>query len=333
MPKPGLTRREMARAIVSPSQTSASSSGTNTPVDELVNSLEFAEQARRVLPEDVFSSIAGSDRSIFDRYTFRPRMNVSTLDMNLSVSLLGQELFTPLAVGPVSRQQRFHAEGERATLTGASAADTVTIISHDTTVPLSDLGPIAREASQPLWVAIDADDRGPERARSAVDTGADALFVNPGRAIDWSLLRAIRSSVDVPLVLKGVTAAPDARRAVDLRYDGLVVSTYSGAGQATRTAPLEELQSVVAATENQVPVLVDGSFRRATDVLVALILGARAVLLARPVMWAVAAYGADGVTTLLRMLQKDLARCFAMLGASTPEALTRNHLKIHSRER
>lgn len=321
----------MARAIVSPPQTSASSSGTNTPVDELVNSLEFAEQARRVLPEDVFSSIEGSDRSIFDRYTFRPRMNVSTLDMNLSVPLLGEELFTPLVVGPVSRQQRFHAEGERATLTGASAADTVTVISHDTSVPLSDLGAIAREASQPLWVAIDSDERGPARAATAVDAGADALFVTPERAIDWSLLRAIRSSVDVPLVLKGVTAAADARRAIELGYDGLVVSTYSRTSGGSLSAPLEQLRSIVDATEDRVPLLVDGSFRRATDVLVALILGARAVLLARPVMWAVAAYGPIGVTALLRMLQKDLARCFAMLGASTPEALTRSHLKIHAR--
>ncbi len=140
-----------------------------------------------------------------------------------------------------------------------------------------------------------------------------------------------RGPVDVPVVLKGVMSKVDATKAAELGLDGLVVSNFGGLLGGSKSAPLPELLAIRAAVGDELPILVDGSFRRATDILVALILGAQSVLLSRPIMWALASYGAEGVTTLLEMLQRDLARCFAMLGASNLQALTRSHLKIHER--
>ena len=340
-----LTRREALESVFGQQRgekTPGPSAPPSAPVDELVNSLEFAEQAKLMLSEEDFSSIAGSDRSIFDHYTFRPRMNVSTLDMDLAVDLLGYTLFTPIVVGPVSNQKRYHPEGERATIAGASAAKAVTIVSSHSSAPIPEIAALAAGAAMPLRVAVYADEEGPARAQAAASAGAQVLFVTlgasyeDGRAkrsaeIDWRLVETIRKSVDVPVVLKGVMSEADATKAAELAMDGIVISNYGGLLGGSKTAPLPEVLAIRGAVGGDLPILVDGSFRRATDILVALILGAQGVLLGRPIMWALASYGAEGVTTLIKMLQRDLARCFAMLGASNVQGLTRSHLKIHAR--
>jgi 4-hydroxymandelate oxidase len=107
------------------------------PRAELVNTLEYEHQAKLKLAPSVFSLIAGGERSGFDRITFRPRMLVDTRGLDLGVTLFGERLFAPIVVGPVSEQKRFHADGELATVKGASAARAVMIVSSRSSVPLS----------------------------------------------------------------------------------------------------------------------------------------------------------------------------------------------------
>ncbi len=327
-----------------PSGTASAPDARLAPLDELVNSLEFEEQAKRVLPEPVFSTITGSDRSAFDRITFRPRMNVSTLDMDLSVALLGDTLFTPIVVGPISNQHWYHPDGELATVAGASAARTAMVVSSHSSVPFEQL---AAKATAPLWYAVYADADAATRAQAAVAAGARAVFVTVGASyratdgravpaeadprVDWRRVEAIQQAVDVPVVVKGVTSPEQATMAADRGVHAIVVSNFGGLLGGSTTAPIDDLLTIVDTVGDRLPILVDGSFRRATDVLDALIIGARGVLLGRPVMWALAAYGADGVQTVIQILQHDLARAFAMLGASNLQALTRRHITVHSR--
>ena len=88
------------------------------PRDELVNVLEYEDEAKKVLAAGTFALIAGGDRAMFDRITLRPRMLVPTLDMDLSQTILGDTHFVPIIVGPVSDQKRFHPDGEVATAKG-----------------------------------------------------------------------------------------------------------------------------------------------------------------------------------------------------------------------
>ena len=112
------------------------------PRAELVNSLEYEEQARLKLAPAVYSLVSGGDRAAFDRITLRPRLLVPTLDMDLSVTLFGDTLFAPIVVGPIGNQRRFHADGELATVKGASAARAVTVVSSHSSIPLAgDRGP------------------------------------------------------------------------------------------------------------------------------------------------------------------------------------------------
>jgi len=121
----------------------------------------------------------------------------------------------------------------------------------------------------------------------------------------------------------------DAKRSIERDIKGFVVS--NGGLSGVRPAPMDVLPSVVDAVGSQVPVLVDGSFRRGTDVIKALALGARAVMLGRPPMWGLAAYGADGVQVILKMLQVELARTMINVGRVTMASMDRGLVKIHGR--
>src|SRR3954468_1497504 len=104
------------------------------PRDELVNVLEYEDEARKKLSPAVFALIAGGDRAMFDRITLRPRMLVPTLDMDLSQTILGDTHFVPIIVGPVAEQKRFHPDGEIATAKGSAAAKAFMIVSGRSSV-------------------------------------------------------------------------------------------------------------------------------------------------------------------------------------------------------
>jgi len=310
------------------------------PRDELVNALEFEDVARLKLPPAVFSTIAGSDRAAFDRITFRPRMMVPAHEMDLSVDLFGDTHFTPILVGPVAEQQRYHPDGELATVRGASAGQAAVIVSSRSSMPIEK---IAAQGKTPLWYSVyaEGEDNAAARVRQAVAAGCKAVCVTIGASLnagrptarpraDWKAIDQIRKGLDVPVLIKGVMSPQDARAAVEQGAHGIVVSNHGGAASST-LSPIEVLPSIADAAAGKVPILVDGSFRRNSDIVKALVFGAKAVLLARPVMWGLAAYGADGVQTVIEILQTDIARNMGALGAPTLKHLTRSMVKIHQR--
>jgi isopentenyl diphosphate isomerase/L-lactate dehydrogenase-like FMN-dependent dehydrogenase len=251
------------------------------PLQELVNLLEVEAAARQKLAPALFAEIAGSDRTPFERMTFRPRLMVNTMKLDLSVELLGEKLFAPIIVGPVANLGRFHPEGEVAMARGASAARAAMLLAADRSRPMEQ---IAAAAKTPLWVA------------------------------------------DGASIHKGILTPDAAKAALDRGAKAIVVSAYGGAG---RVPAMEALPVVVDAVAGRVPVLVDGSFRRGTDVLKALAFGAKAVLIARPVAWGLAAYGADGVQHVIELLRGELARAMVMCGKAKLADLDRGLVKIH----
>ena len=122
-----------------------------------------------------------------------------------------------------------------------------------------------------------------------------------------------------------------AKLALQHNVQGIIASIIIAASTGRENdAWFLTLPAIVDAVGGRVPVLVDGSFRRGTDILKALAFGAQAVLVGRPVMWGLAAYGADGVQGVLEMLQTELARYMAMCGKSNLAALDRTLLRVHS---
>jgi 4-hydroxymandelate oxidase len=138
------------------------------------------------------------------------------------------------------------------------------------------------------------------------------------------MLGRLASGSRVPVIVKGVTTPADARAAVQQSVHGVIVSNYGG------ETLLLHLPAIVDAVAGRVPVLVDGGFRRGTDILKALAFGAQAVVVGRPVMWGLAAYGAEGVRGVVEMLQTELARYVAMCGRTRVEMLKRDMLRVHA---
>jgi 4-hydroxymandelate oxidase len=142
----------------------------------------------------------------------------------------------------------------------------------------------------------------------------------------WDDLATIRSWSGLPFVLKGILTVEDAVLAVDHGVDAIVVSNH-GARQLDRTAaPIDVLEEIVGAVAGRAEVWVDGGVRRGLDVAIALGLGARAVLLGRPVLWALATGGEAGVARALAILREELEIAMALLGTPTPTAITRAHV-------
>ena len=128
-------------------------------------------------------------------------------------------------------------------------------------------------------------------------------------------------------MLKGILTGEDATLAVEHGADAIVVSNH-GARQLDRVgAPIDALAEVVAAVGGRTEVWVDGGVRRGVDVAVALALGARGVLIGRPMFWALATAGAAGVTRALELVREDLEVTLALLGTPDVGAITRAHVR------
>jgi 4-hydroxymandelate oxidase len=169
---------------------------------------------------------------------------------------------------------------------------------------------------------------GPDHAshRSDGDSGYDILQDNLDQGLTWAGLATIRSWSTLPIVLKGILTAEDARLAVEHGVTGIVVSNH-GARQLDRTvAPADALEEVVAAVAGRCEVWVDGGVRRGLDVVTAIALGARGVLVGRPILWALAAGGQAGVERALAILRTETVLAMTLLGARTPAELTRAHV-------
>jgi lactate 2-monooxygenase len=137
-------------------------------------------------------------------------------------------------------------------------------------------------------------------------------FANPD--LSWADIAWLRARTDLPLLVKGVNTAEDARRALDAGVDGVIVSNHGGRQVDGAIAALDALPEVAGAVPPDVPVLFDSGIRTGADAVKALALGARAVLIARPVMWGLALGGEEGVRHVLRTILGELDNTLAMAG-------------------
>lgn len=142
--------------------------------------------------------------------------------------------------------------------------------------------------------------------------------------IHWRDLDWLASITSLPILPKGILAADDARIAMDHGAGGVIVSNHGGRQLDTAVATLDALSAIVDAVGQQGEVLLDGGVRRGTDVLKALALGARAVMIGRPVLWGLASGGEAGVSHLFDLLRNELATAMVLCGAATIADITRS---------
>ncbi|MEZ4362741.1 MAG: alpha-hydroxy acid oxidase [Kofleriaceae bacterium] len=155
------------------------------------------------------------------------------------------------------------------------------------------------------------------------DSGLAAYFASLlDPSLCWDDLAWLRSVTKLPLILKGVVRPDDAARAVEAGVEGIVVSNHGGRQLDTSPATIDVLAAIAERVAGRAELLLDGGVRRGTDVLKALALGARAVLLGRPILWGLTLGGEAGVAEVLAMLRRELELAMALCGCPDVASIT-----------
>ncbi|MET0495132.1 MAG: alpha-hydroxy-acid oxidizing protein [Actinoplanes sp.] len=308
------------------------------------------EQAREVLPAAVFDYYRDGERDEF-RVAWRdwrlvPGLFRDVSRVDTSVDLFGVTLATPVLAGPTALHTLAHPDGERATARGVEAAGSLLVLSARAGLPVEEVAP-----AKPWWFQayvlrdrqVTEDQVRRAASASAIVLTADAPYVyprpvpqagdrspahrEPGHRQDPALgLDAIAWLAEIsgkPVLVKGVLRPEDAAACVAAGAAGVIVSNHGGRQVDRVVATAHVLGAVAEAVGGQVPVLVDGGIRDGADVLTALALGARAVLVGRPVLWALATGGADGVRDCLDFYRTDLERLMAQTGLAATKDIDR----------
>jgi 4-hydroxymandelate oxidase len=297
-------------------------------------------------------SIADS-RHAWDRLWLRPRVLVDVQSRDLATTVLGISLAHPIVVAPTAAHDLAHPEGETASARGAAALGGLFTLSTISSVPMEDVRAVGGAQWFQLYTPAD---RVACRSLidRAVGAGFGALVVTvdlplPGNrerdrrsgfvlhmgvhlppsqptdehgivelpTLTWEDLAWIRSICPIPLVVKGILRADDARRAVDLGCDAIWVSNHGGRQLDTAVPPAVALPDVAEAVGRAAPIIVDGGVRRGIDVLKGLALGADLVAIGRPVLWGLAVGGEAGVRRVLETIRDELSLAMALAGCRT----------------
>jgi isopentenyl diphosphate isomerase/L-lactate dehydrogenase-like FMN-dependent dehydrogenase len=188
--------------------------------------------------------------------------------------------------------------------------------------------------ARPGWLARFLLDGGVPKLPNVVVPGQgpvpliDVSAALASAAVTWDDLRWIREAWSGPIIIKGVLTGDDARHAVDEGAAAIVVSNHGGRQLDSVPASLHALPEIVAAVNGQAVVLMDGGIRRGSDIVKAICLGARAVLIGRAYAYGLAAGGESGVARAIAILRADLERTLKLLGCTSIAALDRSYVDV-----
>ena len=191
--------------------------------------------------------------------------------------------------------------------------------------------------SRPAWLVRFLMDGGVPHLPNVVIPGQGPMaMTDVGAAlasstVTWQDLRWIREAWSGPIVIKGVLIGEDARRAIDEGASAIVVSNHGGRQLDHSPATLQVLPEIVAAVKGEIEVLMDGGVRRGSDVIKAICLGARAVLVGRAYAYGLAAGGPAGVARAIEMLRSEMERTLKLLGCPSIGSLDRSYVNVIGR--
>jgi 4-hydroxymandelate oxidase len=302
----------------------------------------------------------GDNPLAWQRVKLRPRVLRDVSSVDTRTALLGAPVAAPIGIAPMAAHRLVHEEAECATARGAADADMLYVVSAMATCSMEEIAERVPEVARWFQLYVHGDlDRARALVRRAEASGYTALvvtvdvpilgfrrqegvpleqrvelahFPRPAGdgvsvedrhvALTFDDLATIVSWTTLPVLAKGVLRADDAAACVRAGVAGIVVSNHGGRQLDTTIDPPTALAEIAAAVGDVAEIYVDGGIRRGTDVVKAMALGAHGVLVGRPVIWGLAARGADGVRTVLVELRTELERAMKLCGARTLDELT-----------
>jgi 4-hydroxymandelate oxidase len=304
---------------------------------------EIKENAEEKVKQDVWEWINGGTETEFtltrnrlalEKILLKLRVLHGLESVNTQVTILGRTVRTPVIVAPFANMGSVHPEAEIAIAKGAHKAGAMMFLGQ---VSTSSTKQLVDSINTPVvWIGEPLKDRNTllTLMKEAEKAGCCAIGVcaddfvgvkvkerlKPLRngSLSIEALRELKKTTSLPFVVKGIMTVEDAVAAVGAGADAIVVSNHGGRVLDCCQASIEVLPHVVEAVDGKIEVLIDGGFRRGTDVLKALALGARGVLVGRPICWGLATADAEGVARVLQMITDELYR--AMMLTNVPDA-------------
>lgn len=322
----------------------------------------MSDDARSYIGGGAGSEITLRDNvAAWQRLALRPRSLGAPAGTDTGVQLLGVARPHPILIAPTAFARLTHPDGEIGIARAAAATSTIMCLSTFASVSAAAVAEAAPGATRWFQLYV-LSDRGATRELVAVAAahGYEALVVTVDRpvlgirerelraalreaealghdrpidtsaVIDsqlcWSDIEQIAADSPLPLLVKGVLTADDARLAAAHGAAGVIVSNHGGRQLDSVLAGADALPEVVDAVGDRVDVLVDGGIRRGTDVVKALALGARSVLIGRPPLWGLAVDGTTGAQRVLEILLAELENALTLVGAPRTDDLDRSFL-------
>lgn len=285
--------------------------------------------------------VLAHNRAVLDRYSFRQKC-IDGVEAVTRCSMLGVDLATPVVMSAMTMPiPAIASEGMMKVAEGLKEAGSLvwcgTPIPADLKRIVQSGVPVAAnvkpyrdrskmfadleelEAAGVRWVGIEIDAGQGTKIK-------DRIMARDCSPLGFGELKEIRKRVSLPLIFKGVLSREDALKSVDAGADGIVVSNHGAHTLDYLPHPLQVMDEIVEVTGENCPIIVDGGFRRGSDVLKGLAFGARLVGLGRPILLGLAADGKDGVKGLIEQITAELRRIMSMVGAADPHAVSRGML-------
>jgi isopentenyl diphosphate isomerase/L-lactate dehydrogenase-like FMN-dependent dehydrogenase len=335
------------------------------PVTAPINVWDYERLAEEKLDANAHAYFAGGsgdevtlreNLAAFERRKLRPRVLVDVGTISTATTVLGTEIALPILIAPLALQRLAHPDGEEATARAAAAAGTIMCLSSAATSPPSQLTEGERWFQVYVWkeratteaaiaqavdygysalvLTVDVPYIGRRERDIRVDfkvpehltVQGDLFAANFDATVSWRDLEWL-AGYELPIVVKGLLTAEDARLACEHGANAIVVSNHGGRQLDGVPASLDVLEEIVDAVDGRAEVLLDGGVRRGTDVLKALALGARAVLIGRAMLWGLAVAGEEGVADVLRMFREEIELGLGLLGCASPADVSRAHVR------
>jgi isopentenyl diphosphate isomerase/L-lactate dehydrogenase-like FMN-dependent dehydrogenase len=310
---------------------------------------DLREIAQRTIPGEAWHHFNGAAETratfrrnthVFRQYLFRQRVFHDVVDPDISIELFGCKLALPALVAPVGSFSLMGEDTEREVAVGAERVGSMMFVSEAakldprgwrevTNGPLVFMAYMNRgkeevahyaKLSEQLGfaaVGITMDTVRPVKIGDEVPMSTRDGRPRRGQVASPKDIEWMKQQVGLPVVVKGIMGADDARTAVNAGADAVVVSNHGGRILDYNRAALEALPEVADAVGGTVPVLFDSGIRSGGDIVKALALGAAAVLTGRPVAWGVGAFGARGVERVFAIFSEEIKRVLCMTGVAS----------------